>query len=86
MTGSEGNPVALVEGQLAAYNAHDLDAFCAFFDSEVEVALLGEDAPLLYGLPAFRERYARASRKAHMSMPRSNSGSCWAASWLISNG
>lgn len=59
MSGVEADPVALVEGQLQAYNAHDIDAFCAHYDADIEVALLGEDAPPLRGMAAFRERYVR---------------------------
>lgn len=51
------DPVALVEGQLAAYNDHDLERFCSFFAADVEVALFGSDQPALRGMDAFRRRY-----------------------------
>lgn len=48
--------VELAERQLAAYNAADLDAFCACYHPEVRM-LSGEDLEL-EGREAFRERYA----------------------------
>ena len=48
--------VQLAEQQLAAYNAHDLDAFCACYHPEVRV-FFGEE-PDIEGIEEFRERYA----------------------------
>ena len=58
-------PLQLVESQLAAYNAGDLDAFCANFSADVEVYEgLGRDAKLLLkGMEEYRRRYA--ARLAH---------------------
>jgi hypothetical protein len=52
---------ALVEAQLKAYNAQDLDAHCACFTEDVVVANVGE-APNLTGLEAYRARYAKLFR------------------------
>src|SRR3990172_5057011 len=46
----------LAGAQLAAYNAGDLDAFCACYHPEVR-ALDADGAVTLQGMPAFRERY-----------------------------
>lgn len=50
--------VEIVQGQLDAYNAQDLDAFCRFFaDDAVMGAYNGEIATR--GLEAIRERHAK---------------------------
>ncbi len=46
----------LAEAQLAAYNARDLDAFCACYHPDVRV-LDADGAVTIQGLAAFRERY-----------------------------
>lgn len=48
--------VQLAIDQLAAYNAADLDGFCACYHREV-VALDAEGAITVEGIEAFRERY-----------------------------
>ncbi|MDB5447618.1 MAG: enzyme family protein [Phenylobacterium sp.] len=48
----------LVQAQLEAYNAQDLDAYCAFFAEGVLVADLN-GAPSLQGLEAYRAKYAQ---------------------------
>ena len=47
----------IVQGQLDAYNAQDLDAYCGFFAEDVVVADLG-GAVTCQGLAAYREKYA----------------------------
>lgn len=49
--------VAPVERQFAAYNARDLDAFCACYTEDVEVHDF-LDGIVFSGMAAFRERYA----------------------------
>jgi hypothetical protein len=49
-------PVDVAEGQLEAYNAQDLDAFCAFYDDHVVVADLN-GAVTGQGIAALRGRY-----------------------------
>ncbi len=54
-------PALVAQAQLAAYNARDLDAFCACFADDVEVY----DFPgglSLKGQEAFRARYAERFR------------------------
>lgn len=46
----------LVQAQLAAYNSHDLDAFCACFHAQVR--LFEADELVATGREEFRERYA----------------------------
>jgi hypothetical protein len=48
----------LAQTQLDAYNAQDLDAFCAVFSDDVCVADLN-GAVTLEGLSAYRARYAK---------------------------
>ena len=48
--------VDLVQAQLEAYNAQDLDAYCAFFADDVVVADLN-GAVTTQGLDAYRTRY-----------------------------
>jgi hypothetical protein len=48
--------VDLVQAQLEAYNAQDLDAYCAFFAKDVVVADLN-GAVTTQGLDAYRTKY-----------------------------
>lgn len=52
------SPAELAEAQLQAYNAKDLDAFCACYAEDVQVWRMPDLQPRLSGLPAFRESYA----------------------------
>ena len=52
------SPVEVVAAQLEAYNAQDLDAFCACFAEDCVIADLN-GAVTQSGLPAMRERYAK---------------------------
>ena len=52
------SPIDPVQGQLDAYNAQDLDAFCSFYaENAVMGAYNGEVATV--GLAAIRERHAK---------------------------
>jgi uncharacterized protein (TIGR02246 family) len=48
----------VVQGQLNAYNAQDLDAFCAFYADDAVLASYGGDV-LAQGLAAIRARHAK---------------------------
>lgn len=50
--------VDLVEGQLNAYNAQDLEAFCAFYADDAVLAVYNGDV-LAQGLDAIRARHAK---------------------------
>lgn len=52
------SPAQIAEAQLTAYNAQQLDAFCAYFAEDVVVADLN-GAVKLQGRAAFRELYAK---------------------------
>lgn len=52
------NPRDLVERQLAAYNARDLEAFLAVFGDDIEVTRLPGTAPTISGKAAFGKFYA----------------------------
>ena len=49
--------VDVVQLQLDAYNARDLDRFCAAFDEDATIVELGATAPSFAGKMAIRERY-----------------------------
>lgn len=51
-------PTAIAQGQLDAYNAQDLDAFCRHFTDDIVVADLN-GAVTTEGLAAYRARYAK---------------------------
>jgi len=51
-------PEQLAQAQLAAYNAKDLDAFCACYSEDVKVWRMPDLTPSLQGMAAFRARYA----------------------------
>ncbi len=52
------SPADLAEKQLTAYNAHDLDGFCACFSVDVAVELLIGNQSLFSGMDTFRAAYA----------------------------
>ena len=56
------NPVAIVQAQLDAYNAQDLDAYCGYFTDDVVVANVGGDVTST-GIDAYRARYKDAFAK-----------------------
>lgn len=49
--------VALVQGQLEAYNKRDIDAFCSFYHPEVAAYRLGQEGSICVGMEAFRKIY-----------------------------
>ena len=50
-------PIELVQGQLDAYNKHDLETFCTYFSEDVAVIDGRNQEQLFRGMTAFRERY-----------------------------
>jgi len=52
------SPTELAQAQLDAYNAQDLDAYCAFFAENLVVADFN-GAVTIDGLAAFRAKYAQ---------------------------
>lgn len=55
------SPAELAEAQLQAYNAKDLDAFCACYADDVQVWRMPDLQPRISGLQAFRKSYAAGS-------------------------
>jgi len=51
-------PADLVQRQLDAYNAHDLEAFSACFAEDVRIHRMPDPAPALVGREALRAYYA----------------------------
>lgn len=51
-------PLDVAQGQLDAYNAQDVDAFCGFYADDIVSADLNGDVSTR-GMAAFRERYAK---------------------------
>lgn len=49
----------VAQAQLDAYNARDLDLFCAQFAADAQMFEFGATTPSTVGLPAIRERYRR---------------------------
>lgn len=58
MTGVMSTLSAVAQSQLDAYNAQNLDAFCAHFTDDIVVADLN-GAVSLEGLTAYRAKYAK---------------------------
>ncbi len=52
-------PEQLAQGQLDAYNAHDLDAFLPYFSDTIAVIRPPETRPVLLGKADFAEFYRR---------------------------
>ena len=55
------SPVDLIQAQLEAYNAQDLDAYCAFFADDIQVADLN-GAVNTKGIEAYRAKDPVAHR------------------------
>lgn len=55
--GVEQDAVSIVEGQVAAYNDHDVERFCAYYAEDIEVSSLGSDTPTIAGKDNFRAHY-----------------------------
>lgn len=53
----EMDPISVVERQLAAYNAHDLEAFVACYAEDVEIVRLPSLEIFMKGLKALSEFY-----------------------------
>ena len=53
------SPAQLAQAQLEAYNAKDLDAFCACYGEDVKVWRMPDLTPSLVGMAAFRVRYEK---------------------------
>jgi hypothetical protein len=55
---SAQSPIEVVQAQLDAYNAHDIDAFAALFAEKAEVYMnLGDTVPAMLGREAVHKSY-----------------------------
>ena len=63
-------PEQLAQGQLDAYNAHDLETFCGFFSDDVRVFDAHTGELLFEGKKAFRTRYTKtlSNPKLHCTL------------------
>ena len=63
-------PEELAQGQLDAYNAHDIDAFCTFFAEDVRIYDAHTHTLLMEGMRQFRARYIKtfANEKLHCTL------------------
>jgi hypothetical protein len=59
LSAADSSPEAVVQAQLEAYNAHNLDAFAATYADDVELMELPNDV-FVRGIAQLRERYAKA--------------------------
>jgi len=55
----KNNPEQVVQAQLEAYNARDIDAFMATFDTDASLWNFGETEPIAAGSDALRAIYQR---------------------------
>jgi len=54
------SPEELAQGQLEAYNNHDIETFCTFFSEDVLVFDALTKQVLFEGMEVFRERYTQS--------------------------
>ena len=54
------SPEELAQGQLEAYNKHDIETFCCFFSKNVQVYDAVTKEIMFSGMEAFRERYTKS--------------------------
>ena len=53
------NPATLVQQQLAAYNARNIDDFCATFSQDIVLYNFGAPEPYLSGIAQLRSEYQK---------------------------
>lgn len=51
------DPVTVVQAQLEAYNAHDVNAFASCYAQDVSVVDLSGKRPVVRGIPALKKAY-----------------------------
>ena len=56
--GKSADPVQVVQAQLDAYNAHDVDAFAACYADNVTIVDLAGKDPVMKGISALKQEYA----------------------------
>ncbi|MFC4763138.1 nuclear transport factor 2 family protein [Dyella koreensis] len=56
--GKSADPAAVVQAQVDAYNAHDIDAFAACYADNVTISDLSGKRPEIKGIDALKKAYA----------------------------
>lgn len=56
--GTSTDPAQVVQAQVDAFNAHDIDAFAACYADDVTVTDLSGKDPVIKGIPALKKTYA----------------------------
>jgi uncharacterized protein (TIGR02246 family) len=56
--GTSTDPARVVQAQVDAFNAHDIDAFAACYADDVTVTDLSGKDPVIKGIPALKKTYA----------------------------
>ena len=56
--GDTAHPIDVVQAQVDAYNAHDLDRFLACYAEDAMIYDLSEERPVVHGHSAMREAYS----------------------------
>ena len=59
-------PESIAQGQLDAYNEHNLEKFCQFFADDVKVFDAHTKALMFEGMDAFRTRYKKTLANPHL--------------------
>jgi hypothetical protein len=76
--GNSQDPVQVIQTQLDAYNAHNLDAFAACYADDVTITDLSGKRPIIHGVAALKTTYAflpKAPKGFHADLvQRSSSG------------
>jgi hypothetical protein len=76
--GNSQDPVQVVQAQVVAYNAHNIDAFAACYADDVTITDLSGKDPVVHGIPALKTTYsflARVPKAFHVDIvQRSSSG------------
>ena len=49
----------VVDRQIEAYNAHDVNAFCAWYSEDIEVWTMGETLPSINSISVLKEVYGK---------------------------
>lgn len=51
--------VEIIDRQVEAYNAHDLDAFCVWYSDDIKIWNLGESVPFIQSMADLRNVYGK---------------------------
>jgi putative hydrolase of HD superfamily len=57
------DPIQVVQAQVDAYNAHDIDAFATCYADNVTISDLSGKRPVIAGIPALKKAFAFLARE-----------------------